>query len=289
MNFCAIALSFPYDLALMSPQMEAPEILGIIAGNGVYPRKLADAARKAGVKKIVAAAFSDETDPALTQHVDLIEWIRVGQLGRLLKFFREHKIHHAIMAGQIAPKNLFDLRPDWKALLVLAKLKQRNAESIFAAIADELAKIDVDLMPATAFLEDSLAPAELIVGPKLSRREEEDVDLGWKIAKEIARLDIGQTVIVKNGTVLAIEAFEGTNDAIKRGGALAGKGAVMIKVAKPNQDMRFDVPVIGLGTIKVAGEAKLRVIAVEADTTLLLERDTVVDLAQRAGISIIAR
>jgi len=269
--------------------MEAPEILGIIAGNGVYPRKLADAARKAGVKKIVAAAFSDETDPALTQHVDLIEWIRVGQLGRLLKFFREHKIHHAIMAGQIAPKNLFDLRPDWKALLVLAKLKQRNAESIFAAIADELAKIDVDLMPATAFLEDSLAPAELIVGPKLSRREEEDVDLGWKIAKEIARLDIGQTVIVKNGTVLAIEAFEGTNDAIKRGGALAGKGAVMIKVAKPNQDMRFDVPVIGLGTIKVAGEAKLRVIAVEADTTLLLERDTVVDLAQRAGISIIAR
>ena len=269
--------------------MQAPEVLGIIAGNGVYPRQLADAARKAGVRKIIAAAFSDETDPALTPHVDLIEWMRVGQLSRLLKFFREQKVHHAIMAGQIAPRNLFDLRPDWKALLVLAKLKQRNAESIFTAIADELAKIDVDLLPATTFLEDSLAPAGLIAGPKLTRREKEDVAYGWKIAREIACLDIGQTVIVKSGTILAVEAFEGTNDAIKRGGALARKSAVMIKVAKPNQDMRFDVPVIGVETIRVAAEVKLRVIAVEAHKTLLLERDTIVDLAEREKISLVAR
>jgi DUF1009 family protein len=269
--------------------VQAPEVLGIIAGNGVYPRQLADAARKAGVRKIIAAAFSDETDPALKPHVDLIEWMRVGQLSRLLRFFREQKIHHAIMAGQIAPKNLFDLRPDWKALLVLAKLEQRNAESIFTAIADELAKLDVDLLPATSFLEDCLAQAGLIVGPKLSRREEEDVDLGWKIAKEIAQLDIGQTVLVKNGTVLAVEAFEGTNDAIKRGGTLARKGAVMIKVAKPDQDMRFDVPVIGVETIRIATEAKLRVIAVEALKTLLLERPAIVDLARRSNISVVAR
>jgi UDP-2,3-diacylglucosamine hydrolase len=268
---------------------QAPlHILGIVAGNGVYPRKLADSARKGGVKRIVAAAFSNETDPALGQHVDVIEWLRVGQLSRLLNFFREQQVHHAIMAGQIEPKNLFDLRPDWKALLVLAKLKQRNAESIFAAIANELAKIDVELMPATSFLEDQLAPAGLIAGPKLSRREEEDIDLGWKMAKEIARLDIGQTVIVKNGTVLAVEAFEGTNDAIKRGGALARKGALMIKVAKPNQDMRFDVPVIGVETIRIATEAKLRVIAVEAGKTLLLERDAIVDLAEGSNISIVA-
>src|SRR5438874_10557449 len=187
--------------------MRPPQVLGIIAGNGVYPRLLADAARKAGMKKIIAAAFTGETDPALTQHVDLIDWMRVGQLNRLLKFFRAQNIHHAIMAGQIAPKNLFDLRPDWKALLLLAKLKQRNAESIFAAIADELAKIDVDLLPATTVLEDSLAPVGLIAGTKLTRREEEDVDLAWKIAKEIARLDIGQTVIVKDGTIVAIEAL----------------------------------------------------------------------------------
>jgi len=263
--------------------------LGIIAGNGVYPRLLADAARKAGVKKIIAAAFTGETDPALAQHVDLIEWMRVGQLNRLLKFFNQNKVHHAIMAGQIAPKNLFDLRPDLKALMMLGKLKQRNAESIFAAIADELVKVDVDLLPATTFLEDSLAAAGLIAGAKLSRQEEDDVDLGWKIAKEIARLDIGQTVIVKNGTVLAVEAFEGTNDAIKRGGALAREDAVMIKVAKPNQDMRFDVPVIGVETIRVVAEAKLRVIAVESGKTLLLERDEIINLANRSKISIVAR
>jgi DUF1009 family protein len=265
------------------------QILGIIAGNGVYPRLLADAARNAGVKNIVAVAFTDETDPGLKQHVDLIEWIRVGQLSRLLKFFRDQNIHHAIMAGQIAPGNLFDLRPDWKALLLLRKLKQRNAESIFAAIADELAKVDIDLLSATTFLEALLAPSGLIAGPKLSRREEEDVALGWKIAKEIARLDIGQTVIVKNGTVLAVEAFEGTNDAIKRGGALARRGAIMVKVAKPNQDMRFDVPVIGVETMRIAAEGKLRVVAIEAGKTLLIEKDAIVDLANRSNISIVAR
>src|SRR5881275_795526 len=168
--------------------MQSPETLGILAGNGVYPRLIADAAGKAGVGKIVAAAFTDETDPTLEQHVELVEWMRVGQLGRLLKFFRSQGIHHAIMAGQIAPKNLFDLRPDLKALMLLGKLKERNAQSIFAAIADELAKIDVDLLPATTFLQDSLAPAGLIAGQKLSRCEEEDVDFGWRIAKEIARL-----------------------------------------------------------------------------------------------------
>ena len=266
-----------------------PQTLGIIAGNGVYPRLLANAARKAGVKKIIAAAFTGETDPVLEQHVDLLEWMRVGQLNRLLRFFRTQHIHHAIMAGQIAPKNLFDLRPDWKALMLLGKLKERNAESMFAAVADELANADVDLLPATTFLEDSLAPSGLIAGPKVSRHEEDDIDLGWSVAKEIARLDIGQTVIVKNGTVVAVEAIEGTNDAIKRGGALAREGAVMVKVAKPSQDMRFDVPVIGVETIRIAAEARLRVIAVEAGKTLLLERDAIVDLANRSGISIVAR
>jgi DUF1009 family protein len=265
------------------------DTLGIIAGNGVYPRLLADAAQKASVKKIVAAAFTGETDPELKQHVHLIEWMRVGQLNRLLKFFNQNKVHHAIMAGQIAPKNLFGLRPDWKALLLLGKLKERNAESIFTAIADELTRIDVELLPATTFLEDCLVPAGLIAGAGLSRREEEDVDLGWKVAKEIARLDIGQTVIVKNGTVVAVEAFEGTNEAIRRGGALAREAAVMVKVAKPNQDMRFDAPAIGVETIRVAAEAKLRVIAVEAGKTLLLERKAIADIAAHSKLSIIAR
>ena len=263
--------------------------MGIIAGNGVYPRSLADGARRAGVKKIVAAAFTGETDPTLEQHVELVEWMRVGQLGRLLKFFHSQGIQHAIMAGQIAPKNLFDLRPDLKAVMLLGKLKERNAESIFAAIANELAKIDVDLLPATTFLEDSLAQLGLIAGPKLSSRQEHDVELGWNVAKEIARLDIGQTIIVKNGTILAVEALDGTNETIKRGGMLAGEGAIMVKVSKPNQDMRFDVPVIGIETVRIATESGLRVIAVEAGKTLLLERDALIALANGLKVSVVAR
>ncbi len=263
--------------------------LGIIAGNGVYPRLLADGAREAGVEKIIAAAFTNETDPVLERHVNVLEWMRVGQLGRFLKFFRSQGIQHAIMAGQIAPKNLFDLRPDLKALMLLGKLKQRNAESIFAAVADELAKIDVDLLPATTFLEDSLAQPGLIAGPKLSPRQEHDVELGWNAAKEIARLDIGQTIIIKNGMIVAVEALEGTNEAIKRGGKLAREGAVMVKVSKPNQDMRFDVPVIGVETVRIAAESGVRVIAVEAGKTLLLERDAGIALANGSNMSVVAR
>ena len=281
--------SFDFASLRMTISRELPEKLGIIAGNGVYPRLIADAARKAGVKKLIAAAFTDETDGILEKQVDLVEWMRVGQLGRLLKLFRAQNVHHAIMAGQIAPKNLFDLRPDLKALMLLGKLKERNAESIFAAIARELAKIEVDLLPATTFLEDSLAQSGLIAGPKLTLPQQQDVELGWNVAKEIARLDVGQTIIVKNGTIVAVEALEGTNDAIKRGGTLAREGAVMIKVSKPNQDMRFDVPVIGVETIRVATESAVRVIAVEAGKTLLLERDAVADLAEAASISLVGR
>ena len=269
--------------------MQPPDVLGIIAGNGVYPRLLVDAARCAGVKRIVAAAFLDETDERLAATVDEIHWMRVGQLGRLISSFRSAGVADAIMAGQIAPRNLFDLRPDWKTLLLLARLKRRNAESIFAAIGDELARAGITLLPATSFLEDCLAPAGLIAGRKLSRREEEDVTFGFEIAREISRLDIGQTVVVKNGTVLAVEGFEGTNEAIKRGGALGRKEALMVKVAKPAQDMRFDVPVIGVATIEVATEARLRVIAIEAGRTLLLEKEALVEAASRSNISIVAR
>ena len=269
--------------------MATPDTLGIIAGNGAYPLLLARAARQAGVKKLVAAAFTGETRPELSEAVDEIQWLRVGQLGRLLNYFQEAKVTHAMMAGQIAPKNLFDLRPDWKALLVLARVKRRNAESLFGAIAQELADKAVELLPAFTFLEDFLAPAGLIAGRSLSRREETDVAFGFEIAKEMSRLDIGQTVVVKNGTVLAVEAFEGTNDAMKRGGALARKGAIVVKVSKPNQDMRFDVPVIGAATIEAAAEAKVRVIAVEAGRTLLLEKADLIAAATRAGVSVVAR
>ena len=269
--------------------MEIPDALGIIAGNGVYPRLLADAARRAGVKRIVAAAFTDETDESLADRVDEIHWMRVGQLGKLIAAFRNAGIANAIMAGQIAPKNLFDLRPDWKTLLLLARLKRRNAESIFAAIGDELVRSKITLLPATSFLEECLAPEGLVAGRKLTRREEDDVAFGFEIAREISRLDIGQTVIVKNGTVLAVEGFDGTNETIKRGGVLGGRNAIMVKVAKPSQDMRFHVPVVGVATIAVAAEAQIRVIAIEAGRTLLLEKEALVESAARSNISIVAR
>lgn len=267
--------------------MNVPDKLGIIAGNGTYPQMLTESARLAGVKTICVAAFENETDPNLAGKVDHFEWLRVGQLNRLLKFFRDQGVRHAMMAGQIAPKNLFDLRPDWKALLILARLKERNAETIFAAIAAELAKADVQLLPATTFLEDHLATDGVMAGPKLSERERDDIEFGLGIAKEIARLDIGQSVVVKNGTVLAVEGFDGTNETIRRGGELAGEGAILVKVAKPNQDMRFDVPVIGPETIKIAAEAKLRAVAVEADRTLLLQKDLIFGAAEQARISVV--
>jgi DUF1009 family protein len=171
--------------------LHAPDQLAIIAGNGVYPRVLARAARAAGVRRILALAFEGETEVELGQLVDEICWLRVGQLNRMLSTLRDAKITSAMMAGQIAPRNLFDLHPDWRALLLLAKLKQRSAESIFRAIAGELGKIGVVLLPATTFLEDFLAGKDLIVGPKLSRREKSDIDLGWDIAQKISALDIG--------------------------------------------------------------------------------------------------
>jgi len=264
-----------------------PDSLGLIAGNGRYPFLVVEEARRAGVKKIVAAAFEHETDAGLAEIVDEIHWMRVGQLTRLLSCFQKAGLANAIMAGQIAPKNLFDLRPDVKSLLLLARLKKRNAETIFGAIADELAGVGVTVLPALTFLEGFIATKGLIAGREPSAREADDIAFGFSIAREVSRLDIGQTVLVRKGTVVAVEAFEGTNEAIKRGGALARKGAVMVKVAKPNQDLRFDVPVIGLETVRIAAEAHVRVIALEAGRTLLLEKAELIAFASRANVSIV--
>lgn len=284
----------PYSLRLFVQKPRFPvtssdqpfATLGIIAGNGSYPFAMVKAARAAGVERIVAAAFENETDPALAGLVDEIEWMRVGQLGRLVKTFSSRKVGHAIMAGQIAPGNLFDLRPDLKAFLILAKLRERNAESIFGAIGDELAKAGVQLLPATTFMQEHLAGVGAFAGPGLSRRESEDVRFGFGIAKEVSRLDIGQTVVVKGGTVLAVEGFDGTNATITRGGGLGKGGAVVVKVSKPNQDFRFDVPVIGPATLETAAEAQIRVIAMEAGRTLLLERERLAEMAARHKISL---
>ncbi len=270
-------------LAGMHP---VPEILGLIAGNGAYPGTMAAAARRAGVARLAAAAFENETRPELAGVVDEIEWMRVGQLGKMSKFFRRCGVTQAVMVGQIAPKNLFDLRPDMRTLVMLARLKERNAESLFGGVARELEKDGITLLPATVFLDDDMARAGHIAGPVRKPKEMADIAFGLKIARETSRLDIGQTVVVRRGTVLAVEAFEGTNECIKRGGAL-GKGmATVVKVSKPGQDMRFDVPVVGPATIETAAAAGVRIIAVESGKTLLLEKADVLRLCDERCVTL---
>lgn len=232
------------------------------------------------------AAFEGETAESTTSAANDVVWLKVGQLGKLLTAARKSKARVAMMAGQIAPKNLFDLRPDLKALMLLAKLRRRNAETLFGEIANQLAQVEVKLLDATTFLDYHMASSGHIAGPKLRQRDIDDINYGYEIARETSRLDIGQTVIVRHGTVLAVEAFEGTNDCIRRGGALGKQEAVMVKVTKPNQDMRFDVPVIGERTIEVAKEAQLKIIAVEAQRTILLDRNAVAAAATNAGITL---
>ena len=262
--------------------------IGIIAGNGIYPETFIAGARRAGVKRLVMCAFENETKPDVVAKVEAVEWVRVGQLSRMIKFFKREGVMQCVMVGQIAPKNLFDLRPDFRTLLMLARLKQRNAETLFGGIGDELRKEGIELLPATTFLEDLMPKAGHVAGPALKKRRWEDVEYGFHIAKESSRRDIGQTVVVKNGTVLAVEAFEGTNDCVKRGGALGRGNATMVKVSKPRQDMRFDVPVIGPATITSAAEAGVDVIAVEAGKALILGMDETVRLCQTLKVSLVA-
>ena len=267
---------------------KSPDSLGIIAGNRSLPLEFARLARAAGVKKLVAVAAENETNPELARLVDEIVWIKVGQLSKMISTFADRKISQCVMVGQIAPKNLFNLRPDLRAMTMLLKLKEKNAHTIFGAIADELKKEGVELIEATPWLKPLMPDANFLLGPKLSEEQKNDVCFGHRIAKEISRLEIGQTVVVKNGTVLAVEGFEGTDNCLKRGGELAGKsgGAVAVKVAKQNHDLRFDIPSVGARTIEVCRDAKISVFAFEPEKTLLLEWDLVEELARKNKISL---
>jgi DUF1009 family protein len=264
------------------------DTIGIIAGNGIYPETFVAGARRAGVSRLIACAFDNETRPDLARKVDAITWVRVGQLSKMIAFFKQHHVKQCVMVGQIAPKNLFDLRPDLRILIMLARVKKRNAETLFGAIADELKKDGIELLPATTFLHHLLPSAGHVAGPQLKKRRLEDINYGFTIAKETSRLDIGQTVVVKNGTVLAVEAFEGTNDCVKRGGLMGKGGATMVKVSKPTQDMRFDVPVLGPDTIRNAAQAGVDVIGIEAGQTLILAKEEVIALCQTLKVALVA-
>jgi DUF1009 family protein len=263
------------------------DTIGIIAGNRSLPLAFAEQARAQGVKRLVAVAFENETNPALAQSVDDIVWVKVGQLSKMIAAFQERGVTRCVMLGQIAPKNLFDVRPDMRALALLLKLKERNAHSIFSAIADELKKEGIELIEPVRWLQPLMPGAGFVLGPALKDAQKEDAAFGFRIAKEISRLEICQTVVVKEGTVLAVEGFEGTDACLRRGGELAGgKGAVAVKVAKEKHDLRFDIPCVGARTAEACKEARISVLVFEAEKTLLLEKPEAEALARKHKITL---
>ncbi len=267
------------------------DTLGLIAGNGDFPFILARAARQTGVGRLVAVAFEGETRPDIQQQVDELEWVRVGQLDRLIKTFTKRGVTRAVMAGGITPANLFkNLRLDFRMVAVAARLKVRNAETIFSAIGTEMSKDGVELVDPRPFLGDNVPRVGVLTGRKPDKDQRDDIDFGLKMAKAVSALDIGQTVVVKQGTVLAVEGFEGTDDCIRRGGALAGEkgGAVVVKVSKPDHDFRFDIPCVGTNTIASCAAGKVAVLAVEAGRSLLLDKESVLRAAEEHEVCVVA-
>jgi DUF1009 family protein len=264
------------------------QTLGLIAGSRSLPLELARQIKRAGVPRLVAVAFEGETDPALATLVDDLVWLRVGQLSKLIAAFTDRGVHHCVMAGQIAPKRLYDVRPDLRALALLVRLKERNAHTLFGAIADELRKEGVELIAATPWLRPLMPDAGFGLGPRLTAAQRAEVAFGLRVAKEVARLEIGQTVVVKAGTVLAVEGFEGTDPCLTRGGGLAGPagGAVAVKVAKEQHDMRFDIPCLGPQTLEICVAARIAVLAIEAGKTILLAQDTCRQLAEAHRLTV---
>lgn len=260
--------------------------LGIIAGKGAYPRELALSARAQGVERLFAVAFKRETDPAIESLVDEVVWMYVGQLGPFLDAFKKAEVSQAVMAGQITPGNLFNLRFDKSMRDLLGRLPRKNADTIFGALGEELKNVGVELTDASLFMEESMPAAGVLTSRSFTDQEKEDVQLGISVAQATTSLNIGQTVVIKEGTVLAVEAFEGTDAAIKRAGKLGGPGSTVIKMAGRGHDMRFDIPVIGARTLRSMKKAGATALALEAGRTIILEREDVFAQADALGVAI---
>lgn len=262
--------------------------LGIIAGKGVYPLELARGARRAGVKRLAAVGFAGETDRRLAGLVDEFQRLYVGELGRMIDWLRSAGTDAVVMAGQITPGNIFRVRMDARMRELLGRLKVRNADTIFGAVADELEKGGIKVLPASMFMEDCMPRPGPLTARSPGENEWADIELGLRIARATSSLNIGQTVVVKAGIILAVEAFEGTDAAIRRGRRLGGGGIVVVKAARRGHDMRFDIPVVGRETIRTLCGVGATALAVVAGKTIVLERDEVVRRAERCGLSIVA-
>jgi UDP-2,3-diacylglucosamine hydrolase len=261
--------------------------LGLIAGNGTFPLIFAAEAKRAGYT-VVAVAHRGETDGAIAQAADEVTWIYVGQLGKIIKTFQRSGVTEAVMAGGIRKIKLFgNFRPDLRGARFLARVKSREDDTLLRGIANELAGEGIQILDSTLCVPHIISTEGVLTRRLPRQREWDDIRFGFVTAKEIGRLGIGQTVVVKNQMVLAVEAVEGTDVAIERGGALAKSGCVVVKVSKPQQDLRFDVPAVGVETIKCLKKVHAAVLAVEAGKTILLEKEQLLQEADRHGICVV--
>ena len=262
--------------------------IGLIAGNGQFPIVFCKKARDAGIE-VYAAAYRQEADPVIEAHVSKIEWLHVGQVNRLIKYFKKHRIDQAVLLGGIKKTRIFkDLKPDIKAISLIAGLRHTHDDGILRAFAGLLEKNGIAVKPSTFLLPDLLAPAGCWTKRKPSRGEMAEIALGWKVAKEIGRLDIGPCVVVGGGSILAVEAVDGTDATIQRGGSLGNGHAVVVKVCKPNQDERFDVPAIGADTVRIMSAAGAQALAIEAGKAIVFDRQEMTTFADENGIAIVA-
>lgn len=269
-----------------SQSLTPQDTIGLIAGNGVFPLLVLDEARRRGVR-VVVLAIKGEAESRIDDGEATVHWVGLGEVSRCIKIFKREGVNQAIMAGQVKHKKVFSLlKPDPALLRIWTRMKTRSTDAVLGAVAEVLAEEGIELLDSTTLLRPWMAPAGTIGTRAASDAEMKDIELGFRMARELARLDIGQTVVVKGGAVVAVEAMEGTDETIRRAASLVSGGLIVVKVARPEQDMRFDVPVVGPSTIGVMREAGCTALAVQAGVCLLLERDALLDQANGAGIAV---